>query len=110
MHLEFRVLIYLNCQVWGKTEISLYCIWCGWFKIEILPQQRPIITYTVQYFQPLLYFKIGRHNLSPPGQHGRHFAPDICKYINLNENVWILLKISLKFVPKVRINNILALA
>ena len=42
-------------------------------------------------------------------QNGRNFADDIFKCIFLNENAWILLKISLKFVPKVRINNIPAL-
>ena len=41
-----------------------------------------------------------------PRLNKRHFADDIFKCIFLNENVWILLKISLKFVPKVRINNI----
>ena len=30
---------------------------------------------------------------------GRHFAEDIFKCIFLNENVWIRIKISLKFVP-----------
>ena len=40
---------------------------------------------------------------------GRHFADDIFKCIFLNENVWIPIKISLKFVPKVQINNIPAL-
>ena len=44
-----------------------------------------------------------------PRQNGRHFADDIFKCIFLNENVWILLKISLKFVPKFKINNIPAL-
>ena len=39
-------------------------------------------------------------------QNGRHFADDVFKCIFLNENVWILLKISLKFVPKGPINNI----
>ena len=39
----------------------------------------------------------------------RHFADDIFKCIFLNENVWISLKISLKFVPKILINNISAL-
>ena len=39
-------------------------------------------------------------------QNGRHFADDIFKCISLNENVWILLKISLIFVPKGPINNI----
>ena len=36
---------------------------------------------------------------------GRHFAYDISKCIFLNENVWIPIKISLKFVPKGQINN-----
>ena len=37
------------------------------------------------------------------------FPDDIFKRIFLNENVWILIKISLKFVPKGLINNIPAL-
>ena len=40
---------------------------------------------------------------------GHHLPGDIFKCIFLNENVWISLKISLKFVPKVLINNIPAL-
>ena len=48
-------------------------------------------------------------NTLRPRQNGRRFADDILKCIFLNENAWILLKISLKFVPKVRINNIPAL-
>ena len=44
-----------------------------------------------------------------PRQNGRHFADDIFKFIFLNENVWIPIKISLKFVPKGPINNIPAL-
>ena len=39
----------------------------------------------------------------------QHFADDIFKRIFFNENVWILIKISLKFVPKGPINNIPAL-
>ena len=44
-----------------------------------------------------------------PRQNGRHIPDDIIKCIFLNENVWISLKISLKFVFKVPINNIPAL-
>ena len=44
-----------------------------------------------------------------PRQDGRHFADNICKSILLDENAWISLKISLKYVPKVLINNIPAL-
>ena len=48
-------------------------------------------------------------NTLRPRQNGRHFADDIFKCIFLNENVWIPIKISLKFVPKGPINNIPAL-
>ena len=48
-------------------------------------------------------------NTLRPRQNGRHFADDIFKCIFLNENAWISLEISLKFVPKVQINNIPAL-
>ena len=48
-------------------------------------------------------------NTLRPRQNGRHFQDDIFKCIFLIENVWISLKISLKFVPKVRLNNIIAL-
>ena len=48
-------------------------------------------------------------NTLRPRQNGPHFPDDIIKCIFLNENARISLKISLKFVPKVRINNIPAL-
>ena len=41
-----------------------------------------------------------------PGQNGRHFPDDHLKYIFLKENIWIPINISLKCVPKGRINNI----
>ena len=48
-------------------------------------------------------------NALRPRQNERRFADDIFKYIYLSENVWIPIKVSLKFVPKAPINNILAL-
>ena len=48
-------------------------------------------------------------NLLRPSQNGRHFADDIFKCIFLDENVWIRIKISLKFITKGPINNIPAL-
>ena len=48
-------------------------------------------------------------NTLRPRQDGRHFPDDIFKCIFLNENVWISLKIWLKFVPKVPMNNIPAM-
>ena len=44
-------------------------------------------------------------NTLRPTQNGRRFADDTFKCIFLNENVRILIKISLKFVPKGPVNN-----
>ena len=44
-------------------------------------------------------------NTLRPRQNGRRFADDTSKRMFLNENVWISIKISLKFVPKGPINN-----
>ena len=43
-------------------------------------------------------------NTLRPRQNEQHFADDIFKRIFFNENVWISIKISLKFVPKGPIN------
>ena len=44
-------------------------------------------------------------NSSPPGQNGRHLTDDIFRCFLMNEKFCILIKISLKFVPKGPINN-----
>ena len=44
-------------------------------------------------------------NTLKPRRNGQHFADDIFKRIFFNEDVWISIKISLKFVPKGQINN-----
>ena len=69
---------------WTQTEAHLRLTW--------------IVTWDLSQFNTLR-----------SRQDGRHFPDDIFKCIFLNENVWILIKISLKFVPKVPINNIPAL-
>ena len=48
-------------------------------------------------------------NTLRPRQDGRHFTDDTFKPIFMNENIRISIKISLKFVSKVPINNIPAL-
>ena len=53
-----------------------------------------------------IYTYLFPFNSLRPRRDRRHFADDIFKCVFLNENEWILLRISLKFVPKVRINNI----
>ena len=62
------------------------------------------------YTWPIWEFSVGIPlNTLRPRQNGRHFADDIFKGIFMNENVWIPIKISLKFVPKSPINDIPAL-
>ena len=48
-------------------------------------------------------------NTLRPRRNEQHFADDIFKPVFFNENVWVSIKISLKFVPKGSINNIPAL-
>ena len=48
-------------------------------------------------------------NSSPPGQKGRHFADDNFKSVFMNDKFFILIRISLKFVPKTAIDNKAAL-
>ena len=60
---------------------------------------------------PLFYVDVAYPCLKTlrPKQNGRHFADDTFKRIFANENVRILIEISLKFVPEGPINNIPAL-
>ena len=51
-------------------------------------------------------FSMAGVNILRPGQNGRLFPDDIFKKIFLNENIWISINISLKFVPRGPINNI----
>ena len=44
-------------------------------------------------------------NSSPTGQNGRCFSDDIFRCISVNEKFFILIKISLKFIPKCPIDN-----
>ena len=50
---------------------------------------------------PICYF-----NTLRPRRNWQHFAEDILKRIFFDENVWIVIKIQLKFVPEGPINNI----
>ena len=56
---------------------------------------------TGRFHQP-----VPKLNTLRPRQDGRDFPDDIFLCIFLNENEWHSIKISLKFVPKVPINNI----
>ena len=69
-----------------------------------ISQNSCLICLLLQFQTEYQYF-----NWLRPRQNGRHFTDDFFKCIFLNENIQFLIKISLKFVPKGLINNILAL-
>ena len=56
-----------------------------------------------------LHLPFPRFNTLRPRQDGRHFPDDVFKWIFLNEEVCISVKISLKFVHRGPLNNIWAL-
>ena len=60
-------------------------------------------------FQPSNTFKLFFFNTLWQRQNGCHFVDNIFKCIFMNVNVWILFKMSLKFVPNGPINIILSL-
>ena len=64
------------------------------------------VRYVLRTHQRCLGYKTTRPiNTLRPRQNGRHFADDMFKCIFLNENVWIPIEISLKFVPRGSFNN-----
>ena len=84
------------CQWTGSSLFEVMA--CLWFGTKPFPES----VLTSCHFNWTI-------NTLRPRQNGRHFADDIFKCIFLNENIWISIKISLKFVPKGPINNIPAL-
>ena len=86
--------ITFQSYVYGNIYCDMLCYWLYNWKDYMLMSS---------YYHGCLF------NILTPGQNGRHFADDIFKCIFENENEWISPKISLKFVPKVRNNNIPAL-
>ena len=80
------------------------CLVSVW-KLELLAWDFNIIGIYVSLVQDLGWDWLSVSiNSSPPGQNGRHFTDDIFKCIVMNEKICILIRISLKFVPKGPIN------
>ena len=95
-------------RTWSWRQIllkrTIYIIWacCVLRAFSHHSDKFPCIQFCVQRSSCMI-------NTLRPRQNGRHFADDIFKCSFFNENVWIPIKISLKFVPKGSINNNLAL-
>ena len=81
-------MIKYNSGVFNNLQQNCYCL---------------LTYYTIPYHYTGLLTSFDTFR---PRQNGRHFPEDILKWIFMNENVWIAIKISLKFVPRGPINKI----
>ena len=75
--------------------------------IYLFCEGNPLVTVGFSSIRPVTCIQC--INTLRPRQNERRFADYILKCFYLNENVWIPIKISLRFVPKAPINNIPAL-
>ena len=117
--LEFQFKFHWNLLLRVQLTISQH--WFRWYCwSRLVPIWWQAITWTIDdQVHWCIYVALGGDELIPtyngpintlrPRQNGRHFADDTLKCIFLNENVWIPIEISLKFVPKGPIDNIPAL-
>ena len=93
-----------NISIWWRHhDIYRYTWLMTLSETETGPAQWPTFASWILISSTNLFNTLG------PRQNGHRFTDDIFKGIFLNENVWISIKISLKFVPKGPINNIPAL-
>ena len=118
MHTSIRGVLYFSPGgIWIVIDFSCVChmdLFCTPKAAEVV-----CFKWIAFYCVQTLKHYIRRWTLFPgvsltfntlrPRQNGRHFPDDILKWIFLNENVWIPIEMSLKFVPKGQINNIPAL-
>ena len=79
--------------MWGRT-------------LEIGIKWTPVSTMYEQCMNNPLWTPNTFTNILRPRQSGRHFADAIFKCLLLNEDLWIQIKISPKFVSKIPKNNI----
>ena len=102
---DFLSLSLLTYHQWHAVTFTL-----GWFhKIFSRYQSQSSLAFKTDHLQAQWWLSCGPVNILRPRQNGRLFADDIFTRIFLNENVWISVKISLKFVLNGSINNIPAL-
>ena len=96
----------VSWTLYHPDDLAILCISSG--SDDLWPMQDVIrMTYDLALCHPDEITNVTEHIEAETN--GCHFANDIFKCIFLNENVWISIKISLKFVPQGPINNIPAL-
>ena len=100
MALSFNQRYNFNCHLYWTTSGGLM------FVEAIYPF---LLEEKIESKIPFKWFGLLLSNSLRPRQNRHHFADDVFKCNFLNENVWIPIKILLKFVPQCPINNIPAL-
>ena len=68
----------------------------------LLPLQMLLIDFVIYFW----YHRCKALAYRGRDKNGPHFADDIFKCVFLNENIWIAINISLKFIPDGPINSI----
>ena len=106
---ELNICMYIYFQVAGR--LSMYLLTITWhFNQCILAPLRARCSETCSADVGKSFFPANTIcNTLRPRQNSRNFPGDFFKCIFLNENVWISIKISLKFVSKGPINCMTAL-
>ena len=103
----FLTTFWLKCQIHKSWKLNKIC---GIFANHSGYSKMALCHGHILHITGPLWGKSTCHlalfNTLRPRQNGRHFPDDIFKWIFLNENVWISISISLKFVPRGPINNI----
>ena len=90
---NFVVIVDINVEL----EHSNFCRISNSIEISLVGQASAILTFDVFMLMPCHF------NTLRPRQNGGYFADDFLRCIFLNENAWILLKIPLRFVPRVQL-------
>ena len=112
---NFSHWLYRNLSIW-QLSVQPMTKMSKWqhFRLNVDPEVVGLkIPPGMKHSRPQKLFLVNTNSsvntLRPRRQNGRHFADDILMCIFLNENVWIPIEMSLKFVPKGPISNIPAL-
>ena len=107
---DYQVGTFAWCHRLHNYTMNRYCSsykWCHWFMqwFGVVRKRATLNCPSQCWTTPYDVTRPRRVNTLRPIQNGRHFADDTFKCTFLNENVWIPIEISLKFVPKGSISN-----
>ena len=98
-----------RCDAWARRSRATPVYFCECHDSSIIVTCAKFRCGWIARMPTTVKFDLGCLNTLTPRHNYRHFTDDIFKCFFLNENVWISLRMSLKLLLKIRINNIPAL-